>query len=81
MIRTTRPYAALRGAALALLLCLSLSASGCQVDFTEKEALGGPLMDLSEDPSEAHFHQKAADSREGSAGGRGSGAGGGCGCY
>lgn len=81
--RVRRALTRRRGALAALgLAALSLGSLGCQgVDFTEKESLGGPLMDLDEDPCEAHFRQKAGDSREGSAGGRGAGAGGGCGCY
>lgn len=66
---------------LVLALSVALACAGCQVDFTEKEALGSPLMDLREDPTEANFNGKATDSREGSAGARGGGAGGGCGCY
>ena len=67
---------------LALLLSSAALLTGCQnVDFTEREHLGDPVLELGESSSETHFHQKVFYSREGSAGGIGSSGGGGCGCY
>lgn len=73
--RLTRLARSCAGALLAL-------AAGCQnVDFTEREHLGDPVMSLGDSASETHFHQKVFYSREGSAGGIGASGGGGCGCY
>ncbi|MGE0711515.1 MAG: DUF4266 domain-containing protein [Planctomycetota bacterium] len=73
-----------RRIAAALLAGVTLLGAGCrQVDYTEKRELSSPLMQLDDDPTEAHFRRKATDSREASAGARdgGGSAGGGCGCY
>ncbi|MBL4847401.1 MAG: DUF4266 domain-containing protein [Planctomycetes bacterium] len=67
---------------LTLFLVSTPLLGGCQnVDFTEREHLGDPVLQFGESASETHFHQKVFYSREGSAGGIGSSGGGGCGCY
>ena len=69
-------------AAVLALVALTLTLGGCQaVDFTEKEHLADPVMELDDGAAHVHFNQKTFYSREGSAGGIGSSAGGGCGCY
>ena len=72
------------GRALGLLFAMisALSLSACKtVEFYEKERINDPAMKFEDDPTETHFLQKTAYSREGSVGGIGTGAGGGCGCY
>lgn len=65
-----------------LIAAIPLSLASCKtVEFYEKEHLNDPAMKFDDDPTEVHFVQKCAYSREGSVGGIGTGAGGGCGCY
>ena len=72
----------MRKSKLALIVCFTLFLSACQtVEFYEKERINEPEMKFDDDPTETHFRQKTAYSREGSIGGIGTGAGGGCGCY
>jgi hypothetical protein len=72
----------LRCLALLLIVGFTLPFSACKtVEFYDKARLNDPAMKFDEDPTETHFLQKTAYSREGSAGGIGTGAGGGCGCY
>lgn len=80
--RLERQLVTLRRSLLALLLLALPLLGGCQnVDFTERQHLSDPVLELGESASETHFHQKVFYSREGSAGGIGSSGGGGCGCY
>lgn len=71
-----------RMSALSLIAALAVGAAACKtVEFYEKEHLSDPAMLFDDDPTESHFVQKCAYSREASVGGIGTGAGGGCGCY
>jgi len=71
-----------RSVGLILMAGVMLSLSACKtVEFYEKERINDPAMKFDDSPSETHFLQKTAYSREGSVGGIGTGAGGGCGCY
>ena len=72
----------LRGVALFFAAGLLLATTACQtVEFYEKGTLNEAVMKFDDSPTETHFVQKTAYSREGSVGGIGTGAGGGCGCY
>ena len=68
---------------LLLALAALLPVTGCasEVAFYEKAAFSDPVMDMAEDPLEAHWYAKVMFSMEGSIGGIGTGGGGGCGCY
>lgn len=65
----------------ALLLMGSLGACRSPVQFYEKAAFADPVMDMTEQPMEAHWYAKLYFSLEGSIGGIGTSGGGGCGCY
>lgn len=66
----------------ALVVCLLASATGCNtVEFYEKGALQGPLMEIGTQRTQGKLEQKIFYATEGSAGGLGNSAGGGCGCY
>jgi hypothetical protein len=63
------------------LLLAVLLLSGCAiVPQNRRAALADPLMQLDEDPLEAHKKAKFYSTREAAAGGDGVPAGGGCGC-
>ncbi|MFT7679507.1 MAG: hypothetical protein ACI8QC_003509 [Planctomycetota bacterium] len=66
----------------ALAACLFVCTTSCNtVEFYEKGALQGPLMEIGTQRTQGKLEQKIFYATEGSAGGLGNSAGGGCGCY
>ena len=71
-----------RASILSIIVLAITALCGCEtVPFYDRALINDPVMVFADDPTETHFDQKTAYSREGSVGGIGAGAGGGCGCY